>query len=116
LQGGASLMFSGVCLNLLHGKKKANYVISGQWSKHGFNEAKKYCQPVEVANNYDHKNMDITDPSTWNIDPEGAYLYYCDNETVHGFEFNEFPYHVLPEGMLLVADMCSNLCTKKINW
>lgn len=115
LQGGASFMFAGACFNLLGDKKKANYLTTGLWSKNATNEAKKFCEVVEVASTYDVKNnANIADPSTWKIDPEGAYLHYCDNETVHGFEFNEFPFHVLPEGMLLVGDMCSNLCTKKI--
>lgn len=117
LQGGASFMFAGACFNFLGDKKKANYLTTGVWSKNATNEAKKYCEVVEIASTYDVKNnADVADPSTWKIDPEGAYLHYCDNETVHGFEFNEFPFHVLPEGMLLVGDMCSNLCTKKINW
>ena len=110
-------MFAGACYNFLGDKKKANYLTTGQWSKNATNEAKKYCEVIEIASTYDVKNnADVADPSTWKIDPEGAYLHYCDNETVHGFEFNEFPYHVLPEGMLLVGDMCSNLASKKIQW
>ena len=65
LQGGASMMFAGACLNLLGDKKKANYIVSGLWSRNCFNEAKKYCDPVLVADTYDHANVDISDPSKW---------------------------------------------------
>jgi phosphoserine aminotransferase len=41
---------------------------------------------------------------------------YVDNETANGFEFNDFPYEVIPEGMLLVSDMSSNISTKPIDW
>lgn len=117
LQGGASFMCAGSCYNLLGDKKKANYLVTGLWSRNAANEAKKFCEVNIVASTDDFKNnSNVADPSTWKIDPEGAYLHYCDNETVHGFEFNEFPFHVLPKGMLLIGDMCSNIATKPIQW
>ena len=39
------------------------------------------------------KITSLVDPKDWNVDPEGAYFYYCDNETISGFEFP-----LVPEG------------------
>jgi phosphoserine aminotransferase len=58
----------------------------------------------------------LPDPSNWHIDPEAAYFHYCDNETVHGVEFQEFPYDKVPSGQILVSDMSSNMCTRPIHW
>jgi len=49
LQGGATLHFSGVPMNLLRGKKKAAYVNTGEWSKKAIAEAKHYCEPVVIS-------------------------------------------------------------------
>ena len=57
----------------------------------------------------------VPDPSTWVLDKEAAYFHYCDNETIHGVEFNDFPYELVKD-MLLVCDMSSNFCTRKVDW
>jgi len=58
----------------------------------------------------------LPDQSTWNIDSAAPYFVYVDNETANGFEFNNFPFEVIPEGMTLVADMSSNIASKPIDW
>lgn len=40
----------------------------------------------------------------------------CDNETVHGFEWNDFPWHKIPKGMIVVRDMSSNFATREVDW
>ena len=52
----------------------------------------------------------------WQVDPEASYFHYCDNETIHGVEFNDFPFDKIPEGVTLVADMSSNFATRPIDW
>ena len=59
--------------------------------------------------------MTIPDAQTWNVDKDSAYFYYCDNETVDGVEFNDFPYQIV-DGMTLVSDMSSSFCSKPIDW
>lgn len=55
------------------------------------------------------KYTEIPDPSTWKLDPNASYVYYCDNETVHGIEFDFIPE---TNGVPLVADMSSNILSK----
>lgn len=56
--------------------------------------------------------------SQWKIDPEGSFFCFCANETVNGFEFNfeTFPWHLIPKDMPVVADMSSNIGTCEIPW
>ena len=53
------------------------------------------------------------DKSTWNLNPEADYCYYCVNETVQGIEFQDLP--DVPAGVPLIADMSSNALTKPID-
>jgi phosphoserine aminotransferase len=68
-QGGASMQFSALCYNLLGETEgaTANYLTTGSWSQAAIKEAKKYCDPVEVANNKDLGYATIADPKDWNI-------------------------------------------------
>jgi phosphoserine aminotransferase len=56
LQGGATLQFAQVPMNLLHGKGKADYVVTGEWSKKAVKEAKNYCD-VAIAATSEDKNF-----------------------------------------------------------
>ena len=64
-----------------------NYLTTGYWSKMAIEEAKKYCKPNEVSNNTNTGCTTISDPVNWNIDPNAKFFHYCDNETIHGLEF-----------------------------
>ena len=94
----------------------ANYLTTGTWSESAVKEAKKYCNAHEVANNVKDKYAFIKPAEEWNIKPDATYFHFCDNETIQGFEFTDFPFHVIPEKQLVVCDMSSNFCSKKINW
>jgi phosphoserine aminotransferase len=100
---------------LLGEKTKANYLTTGAWSEAAIKEAKKFCTPVEVWPDSGSKFSTLPDPSTWNIDKDAAYFHYCDNETIHGVEFQDFPYDLLGD-MPLVSDMSSNFCSRPISW
>ncbi len=91
-------------------------MTSGSWSEAAIKEAKKYSKVTECANNTKDKFWTIDDPSTWKIDPEAKYFHFCDNETIQGFEFQPFPFEVIPKGQLVVADMSSNFCSRPIDW
>lgn len=114
-QGGASMQFTAIPLNLLGDKTKANYLTTGSWSEAAIKEGKKYCTAVEVWPDSGNKFTTIPDVSKWNIDKEAAYFHYCDNETIHGVEFQEFPYEAIGD-MTLVSDMSSNFLTRPIQW
>eukprot|EP01017_Pseudomicrothorax_dubius_P045115 TRINITY_DN7748_c0_g1_i1.p1 TRINITY_DN7748_c0_g1~~TRINITY_DN7748_c0_g1_i1.p1 ORF type:complete len:383 (-),score=112.95 TRINITY_DN7748_c0_g1_i1:87-1235(-) len=113
LQGGATLQFACIPLNLLHGKKTANYLVSGSWSVKAREEAQKYCTPNDVIPVVKGKKfLGVPDQSTWNLAPESAYFYYCDNETVDGVEFQYVPE---VKDQILVCDMSSNFCSRPVD-
>jgi len=112
MQGGGTGQFAAVPLNLIKKTGKANYFVTGTWSAKAIKEAQKYGDIKPVFPKLD-KYGKIPDQSTWTIDPEASYVYYCANETVDGVEFQETP--VVPEGTVLVADMSSNIFSRPID-
>ena len=68
LQGGATLQFAQVPMNLLHGKGKADYVSTGEWSKKALREAKAFCD-VHLAASSEDKNFTYA-PKKWNVRKE----------------------------------------------
>ena len=112
LQGGASQQFAMVPMNLLRGKKSADYVNTGEWSKKGISEAKRFGAVNVVATGADKNFTYIPAFDTWKRDPNAAYLHYTPNETIGGVEFNWVP----ESGTVpLVADMSSNILSRPID-
>merc|ERR1719389_455246 len=111
-QGGATLQFASLPLNMLGSKTKADYVVTGQWSDKAAKECKKYGVPNNVCDTKATKYTSIPEVSTWNIDKEAAYIHYCANETVNGVEFSYTPD---VGDVPLVADMSSNFVSKPID-
>src|SRR5690348_9014583 len=91
LQGGATLQFAQIPMNLLRGKGKADYVSTGEWSKKAIKEAKNFCD-VHIAATSEDKNFTYA-PKRWNVRPDAAYVHYCSNETIGGVEFHDVPQH-----------------------
>ncbi|SFV88549.1 Phosphoserine aminotransferase [hydrothermal vent metagenome] len=110
MQGGASAQFSMVPINLLRGKKVANYAHTGHWSKKAIAEAQRYCDVNICVDSSDNKYTNIDDFSNWNINEKGAYLHYTPNETIAGLEFDYVPETEQP----LVADMSSTILSREI--
>lgn len=112
LQGGASSQFAMVPMNLLRGKRSADYVNTGEWSKKAISEAKRYAN-VNIAASSEDKNFSYA-PSqdTWRLDPDAAYVHYTSNETIGGVEF-----HWIPEtgDVPLVADMSSHILSRPLD-
>jgi phosphoserine aminotransferase len=90
LQGGATLQFAQVPMNLLRGKSKADYVITGEWSKKAVKEAKSYCDAA-VAASSEERNFTYA-PKDWRVRNDAAYVHYCSNETIGGVEYHALPY------------------------
>jgi phosphoserine aminotransferase len=112
LQGGASLQFSAVPLNLLGGVGRADYVNTGQWSKKAIAEGKRFGQ-VNVAASSEESNFSAVPPlAGWDLDGQAAYLHYTPNETIGGVEF-----HWIPEtgDVPLVADMSSTILSRPVD-
>ncbi|XP_060618147.2 phosphoserine aminotransferase [Anolis sagrei] len=113
LQGGGSGQFSGIPLNLIGLKEArcADYVVTGAWSAKAAKEAEKYGK-VNLVHPKLSSYTKIPDPSTWNLNPDASYVYYCANETVHGVEFDFAP----DVGKtVLVSDMSSNFLSRPVD-
>ncbi len=111
LQGGASQQFAAVPMNLMK-NGVADYIITGQWAKKAYEEAKKYGKAVAVASSADKTFSYIPDCSDLPIDEDADYVYICHNNTIYGTT-----YHKLPntKGKILVADMSSDILSQPVN-
>jgi len=109
LQGGATLQFAQIPMNLLRGKGKADYVNTGEWSKKAIKEAKQYCD-VHVAASSEDRNFSYA-PKNWNVRPDTAYVHYCSNETIGGVEYHAIPKVDVP----LVADASSHFLSRPMD-
>jgi len=112
LQGGATSQFAMVPMNLLRGKKTADYINTGQWSKKAISEAKRYCNVNVIATSEANNFTTIPPQSEWKLNPDAAYMHYTPNETIGGVEF-----HYIPEvgNVPLVADMSSTILSRPID-
>ncbi|KAI5966407.1 SER1 [Candida pseudojiufengensis] len=125
LQGGGTTAFSVIPYNLFAnyakrtGKKgRAAYAVTGTWSAKAVEEAKRLGFEADVVINTKNSNYgDIPNYTSWEpIKEDTAYLWVCDNETVNGNEFFDTPgEEYLPKNVELVADMSSNILSKKID-
>ncbi|HEY5683116.1 MAG TPA: 3-phosphoserine/phosphohydroxythreonine transaminase [Sulfuricaulis sp.] len=112
LQGGATAQFAMVPMNLLRGKKSADYVNTGEWSKKAIKEAKKFCS-VNIAATSESTNFSSVPPhQEWKFDSEAAYLHYTPNETIGGVEFSFVPQ---TGNVPLVADMSSTILSRPVD-
>jgi phosphoserine aminotransferase len=104
LQGGASLQFASVPLNLLTKTGKADYVVSGQFSKKAYDEAKKYGDVTCVASSKEDNFCRIPELDISKFNPTADYFHICQNNTIYGTRVA-----ALPEtgDVPLVADMSS---------
>ena len=110
LQGGATLQFAQIPMNLLAGKGKADYVVTGEWSKKAVKEAQAYCD-VHVTASSEDKAFTYA-PMNWNVRRDAAYVHYCSNETIGGVEYHSIPQI---EEIPLVADASSHLLSRPLD-
>jgi phosphoserine aminotransferase len=112
LQGGATMQFAAIPMNLLRGKKRADYVNTGEWSKKAIAEAKKFCEVNVAATSADRNFTYVPKQSAWKLDPGAAYVHVCTNETIGGVE-----YHWTPDTgtVPLVADMSSHILSRPMD-
>ncbi|MBR2086688.1 MAG: 3-phosphoserine/phosphohydroxythreonine transaminase [Oscillospiraceae bacterium] len=111
LQGGASLVFAEVPMNLMKNGKAA-YIITGQWAKKAAAEAEKYGEVVKVASSADKTFSYIPDCSDLDIPEDADYVYICENNTIYGTKFWELPN---TKGHILVSDVSSCFLSEPID-
>ena len=111
LQGGASQQFAMIPMNLMK-NGVADYVITGQWAKKAYEEAKKYGKANAVASSADKTFSYIPDCSDLPISEDADYVYICENNTIYGTKF-----HTLPntKGKLLVSDVSSCFLSEPVD-
>ncbi|WP_227429615.1 3-phosphoserine/phosphohydroxythreonine transaminase [Psychrobacter sp. I-STPA6b] len=115
LQGGASLQFSAIPLNLLMGGT-GDYLTTGAWSSKALKEAKRYQvlglgQVNEVASGLAGNFTEVPNPKDWRVSEGAKYFHYCANETIHGVQIHTAPDVDAP----LVADMSSCILSAPID-
>lgn len=103
---------------------KLDYLVTGGWSQKAAAEAARLFGPEHVNVATDAREINdgkwgkVPDESTWKLSDDAAMVYYCDNETVDGVEFPGFPKILEPKadgtGPIVVADMSSNILSRKI--
>jgi phosphoserine aminotransferase len=91
LQGGATLQFAQIPMNLLGGKTAADYVLTGEWSKKAAKEAQALCEVRTAASSEDRGFTYAPRQEAWKLNRDAAYAHYCSNETIGGVEFNWIP-------------------------
>ena len=111
LQGGASLQFAMIPMNLMKNKKAA-YIVTGQWAKKAYQEAKMYGEAVEVASSADKTFSYIPDCSDLDIPEDADYVYICENNTIYGTKYKELPN---TKGKILVSDVSSCFLSEPVD-
>ncbi len=112
LQGGATLQFAMAPLNLLSGKRNADYFRTGMWSEKAVTEAERLCQVNLAVDTKATGYRDLPDPDHWQLNADAAFVHYTSNETIHGVQFHNTPdVGAVP----LVADMSSDILSRPVD-
>ena len=111
LQGGAYQQFAAVPMNLMK-NGVADYIITGQWAKKAWQEAKLYGEAHAIASSADKNFSYIPDCSDLPIHEDADYVYICQNNTIYGTAFHELPN---TKGKDLVADVSSCFLSEPVD-
>ena len=112
LQGGASAQFAAVPLNLMNKNKKADYILSGQFSTKAYKEAQKYGDVVAAASGKEVNFSVIPETTRASFREDADYVHICFNNTIYGTKFNYIP----DTGDIpLVADMSSCIISEPVD-
>ncbi len=112
LQGGATGQFAAIPMNLLRGKRKADYIVTGAWGKKAVSEARNYCDVNVAASSESGQFHTVPSTDSWALSADAAYVHYTPNETIGGVEF-----HGVPDtgGVPLVGDFSSTILSRPID-
>ncbi len=111
MQGGATMQFSAVPLNLMV-TGKADYAITGNFARNAYKEAKKFGD-IHIAATSEADNFTwIPTPDQLDVRPDADYFYICANNTIFGTEWH---YDPNTGDVPVVADMSSNILSKPVD-
>ena len=111
VQGGASLQFACVPLNLMK-NKKADYIVTGQFAEKAYKEAKMYGDIKILASSKEDNFTYIPDCKDLDVRDDADYVYICENNTIYGTKFHELPN---TKGKPLVSDQSSCFLSEPID-
>jgi len=112
MQGGATLQFSGIPLNLMTGSKAADYIDTGNFAHLALKEAEKYGTVNIAGSSLDKNYTYIPDMKTLKLTPDADYVYITSNNTIYGTRYIEYPE---TGSVPLVADMSSNIASQPLD-
>ncbi len=112
LQGGASGQFAAIPLNIAQADQRADYVVTGSWSKKAHKEAQKYVSNSVVSAKPENGFTSIPAVDTWDLGSDSAYVHITPNETIEGVEFHDIPD---TGNVPLVGDMSSTFMSRPID-
>lgn len=114
LQGGASLQFSMVPMNLLPADRTADYLLTGVWAQKAVKEAKVLGGKIHLAATSESNNFDrIPRPEEISYSPDPAYVHFTTNNTIYGTQWRSEP--TVPATVPLVADTSSDMYSRPID-
>ena len=111
LQGGASLQFAMIPMNLRRPGKSADYIDTGSWASKAIKEAKLGGDTNVIWSGKEEKYVRVPKADELTFDPNAEYVHICSNETIGGIRYPEFPKTDAP----LIADMSSEIMSRVIN-
>lgn len=112
LQGGASLQFTQIPLNLLSVDEKAGYLNTGTWGGKALSDAKLMCSAYEAWSGADSNFSRMPDASEIEVEEGSRFLHITTNETIGGIQLPKYPKIDFP----MVADMSSDFLSRSIDW
>lgn len=112
VQGGATLQFSMIPMNLLGDGRRAGYVVSGAWGKRGLANARPHGDVYAAWDGKEDGYRSMPEPDSIVVDGDTRYLHITTNETIGGIRMVEFPRVDVP----LVGDMSSEYLARPIDW
>lgn len=112
LQGGATMQFGMIPMNLIGKTGKADYVVTGHFANQAMKEAKKYGTVNIAASSEDQKHIYIPTQDQLKLDPEASYFYYCSNNTIEGTEWQYIPE---AGNVPVVCDMSSDILSREVD-
>jgi len=111
LQGGASLQFAMIPMNLMK-NGKADYIVTGQWAKKAYQEAKKFGDAQCIASSEDKTYSYIPDCSDLPVREDADYVYICENNTIYGTKYKKLPN---TKGKTLISDISSCFLSEPVD-
>ncbi len=113
LGGGGTLQFAMAPMNLIGRTGKADYAITGSFSKKAYDEGVKHGDCRIAVSTADCNHTRIPRQEEIDVRPDASYFYYCCNNTIYGTEWNYVP--EVPEGVELVSDMSSDILSRPVD-